>query len=110
MQIKRTIRTWSDKRKDLFFKSTNQYRLSNIIIELILLSNSGWKNEFQKYSCLTLNKGMLLWFLVVRVDKTLEIIQSGKRGVYFFFLSLKNKHNLATQDVTLDRASLLRNL
>ena len=85
MQIKRTIRTWSDKRKDLFFKSTNQYRLSNIIIELILLSNSGWKNEFQKYSCLALNKGMLLWFLVVRVDKTLEIIQSGKRGVYFFF-------------------------
>ena len=32
------------------------------------------KKEFRKYSCLTLNKGMLLWFLVVRVDKTLGII------------------------------------
>ena len=32
------------------------------------------KKEFRKYSCLALNKGMLLWFLVVRVDKTLGII------------------------------------
>ena len=32
------------------------------------------KKEFQKHSCLTLNKGMLLCFLVVRVDKTLGII------------------------------------
>ena len=32
------------------------------------------KKEFRKYSCLTLNKGMLLWFLVAHVDKTLGII------------------------------------
>ena len=46
----------------------------------ILLSSSfhsitvDGKKEFRKYSCLTLNKAMLLWFLVVHVDKTLEII------------------------------------
>ena len=66
MHIKRTIRTWSDEFKDLFLKSTNRFRISNIIIEL----------KFRKYSCLTLNKGMLLWFLVVRVDKTLGIISN----------------------------------
>ena len=60
MHIKRTIRTWSDKFKDLFFKSTNRFRVSNIIVELIALNNSGWKKkEFLKYSCLTLNKGMV---------------------------------------------------
>ena len=58
----------------IFFKSTNRFRISNIIVELIPLSNTGWKKEFWKYSCLTLNKGMLLWFLGVRVDKTLGII------------------------------------
>ena len=45
MHIKRTIRTWSDKFKDLFFKSTNRFRISNIIIELIPLNNSGWKKR-----------------------------------------------------------------
>ena len=48
MHIKRTIRTWSDKFKDLFFKSTNRFRISNIIIELIPLNNSGWKKRFSK--------------------------------------------------------------
>ena len=72
--IKRTIRTWSDEFKDLFFKSTNRFRISNIIIELTPLNNSGWKKKFRRYSCFTLNKGMLLWFLVVCVDKTLGII------------------------------------
>ena len=74
MHIKRTIRTWSDKFKDLFFKSTNRFRISNIIIELIHSITVDGKKEFWKYSCLTLNKGMLLWFLVVRVDETLRII------------------------------------
>ena len=74
MHIKRSIRTSCDKLKDLFFKSTNRFQISNIIIELIPLNNSGWKKEFRKYSCLTLNKGMLLWFLIVRVVKTLGII------------------------------------
>ena len=74
MRIKRTIRTWSDEFKDWFFKSTNRFRISNIIIELIPLNNSGSKREFRKYSCLTLNKGILLFFLVVRVDKTFGII------------------------------------
>ena len=32
------------------------------------------EKEFRKYSCLKLNEGMLLWFLVVRDDKTLGII------------------------------------
>ena len=32
------------------------------------------KNKFREYSCLTINEGMLTWFLVVRVDKTLRII------------------------------------
>ena len=74
MHIKRTIKTWSDRFKDLFFKSTNRFQISNIIIEFIPLNNSGWKKEFQKYSCLTLYKRIFLWFLVVRVDKTLGII------------------------------------
>ena len=76
MHIKRIIRTWSDKFKDLFFKSTNQFRISNIVIGLIPFHSItvDGKKKFRKYSCLTLNKGMLLWFLVVCVDKTLRII------------------------------------
>ena len=74
MRIKRTIRTWSDKFKDLFFKSTNRFQISNIIIELIPLNNSEWKKRVLEVSCLTLNKWMLLWFLVVRVNITLGII------------------------------------
>ena len=45
MHIKRAIGTWSDKFKGLFFKSTNRFRISNIIIELIPLNNSGWKKR-----------------------------------------------------------------
>ena len=45
MHIKRTIRTWSDKFKDFFKKNTNRFRISNNIIELILLNNSGWKKR-----------------------------------------------------------------
>ena len=58
MHIKRTVRAWFDKFNDLFFKSTNRFRILNIIIELIL-NEDGWKKRFWKYSCLTLNKGML---------------------------------------------------
>ena len=57
--------------------------ISNIIIELIPLLVDG-KKEYRKYSCLTLNKGMLLWFLVVRVDKTLGIISKRSEGCLFF--------------------------
>ena len=72
MHIKRTIRTWSDKFKDFFFKRTNRFRLSNIIIEFIPLNNSGWKKRVLE---VFIFKGMLLWFLVIRVDdKTLGII------------------------------------
>ena len=42
MHIKRTIRTLSDKTKDLFF---NRFQISNIIIELIPFKNSGWKKR-----------------------------------------------------------------
>ena len=45
MHIKRTIRSWSDKFKDLFFKSTNRFQILNIIIELIPLNNIGWKKR-----------------------------------------------------------------
>ena len=48
MHIKRTVRTWSDKFKDLLFKSTNRFRISNIIIKLIPLINSGWKKRFSE--------------------------------------------------------------
>ena len=41
MHIKRTIRTWPDKLKDLFFRSNERFRISNIIIKLIPLNNSG---------------------------------------------------------------------
>ena len=91
MHIKRTVKNWSDKFKDLVFKSTNRFRILNINNELILLNNMEWKNELQKYSCLILNKEMLLWFLVIRVDKALGIIS--KRYERMFFLRLKNKHN-----------------
>ena len=40
MHIKRTVRTWFDKFNDLFFKSTNQFQISNIIIKLIPLNKS----------------------------------------------------------------------
>ena len=45
MHIKRAIGTWSDKFKDLFFKSTNRFRISNIIIELIPLNSSDWEKR-----------------------------------------------------------------
>ena len=73
MHIKRTTCTWSDKFKDLLLESTDRFRISNIIIKLIPLSNSGREKEFRKYSGITLNKGVLLRFLVARVDKTLGI-------------------------------------
>ena len=73
MHIKRTVWAWFDKFNDLFFKNTNRFRILNIIIELIL-NEDGWKKGFWKYSCLTLNKGMLQWFVVICVDKILGII------------------------------------
>ena len=45
MHIERTIRTWSDKFKDLFIKSTKPLRISNIIIDLVPPNNSGWKKR-----------------------------------------------------------------
>lgn len=47
MHIKHTIRTWSDKFKDLLIKSIIQFQFSNIIIELILkvfMFNIKWKD------------------------------------------------------------------
>ena len=40
-----TISAWSDKFKDLFFKSTNRLQISNVIIELIPLNKSEWKRN-----------------------------------------------------------------
>ena len=46
------------------------------------------KKEFRKYLCLTLNKGMSLWFLVVRVDKTYinkeKIIKFEKQAHFWY--------------------------
>ena len=42
------------------------------------------KKEFQKYSCLTLNKRMLLWFRVVHVDKTFGDYMKEVRGMLIF--------------------------
>ena len=56
MHIKRTIRTWSDEFKDLFLKSTNRFRISNIIIELILLNNSGWKKRVSEIFMFNIKK------------------------------------------------------
>ena len=57
MHIKRTIRTWCDKLKDLFFKSTNRFRISNIIIELIPLNNSGWKKRVSEVFMFNIKQG-----------------------------------------------------
>ena len=45
MHIKHTLRAWSVKVKDLFLKSTNRFRISNIIIELTPLHKSEWKKS-----------------------------------------------------------------
>ena len=65
MHIKRSITR-------IYFKK-NKLSDSEFRILLSILTVDG-KKEFWKHSCLTLNKGMLLWFLVVCVDKTLGII------------------------------------
>ena len=36
MHIKRTIRTWSDKFKNLFFKSTNRFRFYEVNVFIFL--------------------------------------------------------------------------
>ena len=94
--------------------------LTNSEFQMLLSSLFHWrtvdgKKVFRMYSCLALNKGILLRFLVVCIDKTLRIIS--KRWDGCFFLSLKNKHSfwyhrriLSTQDLILDKTSLLRNL
>ena len=85
MHIKRTIRTCSVKPKDLFFKSTNRFRISNIIIELSPLNNSKLKKKkFRKYSCLTLNKGMCHHFWQSVLIRLWKLYQRGKRDAHFF--------------------------
>ena len=85
MPIKRTIRTWSNNKfKDLFLKALTSSKFRILLLSLFHSITVYPKKEFQKYSCLTLNKGMVLWFLIVRVDKTLRIISKGKRDSYFF--------------------------
>ena len=45
MHIKHTLRAWPVKFKDLFLKSTNRFRISNIIIELTPLNKSERKKR-----------------------------------------------------------------
>ena len=56
MHIKHTIETWSYKFKDLFFKSTNQSQILNIIIKLIPLNNSGWKKRVSEVVMLNIKQ------------------------------------------------------
>ena len=72
------------KFKELFFESTNRFRI--IIIELTVFHSitADGKNKFQKYSCLKLNKEILPWFLAIRVDKTLGIISKRYSSFYKF--------------------------
>ena len=74
MHIKRTIRTWSDKFKDFFFKALTNSEFRILLSSLFHSITVDGKKDFRNYSCLTLNKGTLLWFLVVCVDKTLGTI------------------------------------
>ena len=54
-----------------FLKALTDSEFRILLSSLFHSITVGGKKEFRKYSCLTLNKGMLLWFLVVCVDKTL---------------------------------------
>ena len=74
MHIKRTIRTWFDSFKDLFLKALTDSEFRIPLSSLFHLITVNGKKELPRYSCLTLNKGMFLWFLIVRVDKNLGII------------------------------------
>ena len=59
----------------IFLKKTltdSEFRI--ILSSLFYSITVDGKKEFWEYLFLTLNKGMLLWFLVVHVDKTLGII------------------------------------
>ena len=70
MHIKCTIKIWSDK----FQIADPDSKFQNLLPSFFYSIAMDGEKEFRKYSCLTLNKGMLLWFLVVRVDKALGII------------------------------------
>ena len=74
MYIKRTVRTWGNKIRICFLKALTDSEFRILLSSLFHSITVDGKKEFRKYSCLTLNKGMLLWFLVVRVYKTLGII------------------------------------
>ena len=67
--IELTISTWFDEFEILLKALTNSEFWK--LLSSLFHSNSGWgKKECQKYSCLILNKGTLLWFMVARVYKT----------------------------------------
>ena len=85
MHIKRTIRTWADKFKEFFLKALTDSEFRILLSSLFHSITVDGKKEFRNYPCLTLNKGMLLWFLVVRVDKTLGIISKEVRRMFIFF-------------------------
>ena len=59
------------------------------------------KKEFRKYSCVPLNKGMLWWFSIIRVNKTYGIYQRDKSTITL---------TLAIQDLIPGKPSLLKNL
>ena len=79
MHIRRTADSSCDKFKDSEFRILLSSLFYSITVDR--------KKEFRKYSCLTLNNWMLLWFLVISVDKTLEVISKRLRDARFFKLN-----------------------
>ena len=73
-----------------FLKALSDYEFRILLSSLFHPTIVDRKREFRKYSSLTLNNGILLWFLVIHVDKTLGIISKRYNG--YSALSLKNKH------------------
>ena len=81
MYIKHTLRAWSDKHEDLFFKSPNRFRILNISIELKKMDG---KEILSEVFLFNFKKEMFFWFLLTHVDKTLGIMSKRKKECSFF--------------------------
>ena len=57
-----------------FLKALTYSKFRILLYSIFHSVTADGKKELRRYSCLTLNKRMLLWLLVVRVDKALEMI------------------------------------
>ena len=71
LHIKRTNKTFMINLRTFISKALTDSEFQILLSSLFHSVTVDRKKEFGKYSSLKLNKGMLLRFLVVRVDKTL---------------------------------------